>query len=60
MDTLFTKSLHSFFRNDKGETTSSSTKFKKALSPYRTPTQKVDNNLFLGTLTGTRRNKCKR
>ena len=59
MDTLFAKRLHKFFQKNEVEKLYATSELKKMLSPYRTPTQKSENNIFLATLIGMRRNKSK-
>ena len=59
MDTLFVKRLFNFYKKHEQKTSCLKSDIRKKLSPYRTPTQNIENNLFLATLNGMRRNKGK-
>ena len=59
MDTLFAKRLFNFYQKNEQKTLFPRSDIRKKLSPYRTPTQKIESNLFLATLNGMRRNKSK-
>lgn len=59
MDDIFVKRLHKFYQKNEQGTSYPNSELKKMFSPYRTPTQKSKNNIFLSTLIGMRRNKSK-
>ena len=60
MDLLMTHRLYCYYKKTNTHSTSCHCRDHKTfnLKPYRTPTQKVYNNLFLETLQAMRRNKA--
>ena len=59
MDSIFVERLLKFYRKNDQKTLHPTSEVKNMLSPYRTPTQKIENNIFIATLIGIKRNKSR-